>query len=62
MENNDMEKNQSSLDFEDQELSVFNQDKSEKNIIVAGDHTVNGSIEGAVISGLNAYKQIKKLK
>ena len=33
--------------------------KSEKNIIVAGDHTVNGSIEGAVISGLNAYKQIK---
>ena len=33
MENNDMEKNQSSLDFEDQELSVFNQDKSEKNII-----------------------------
>ena len=35
---------------------------SEKNIIVAGDHTVNGSIEGAVISGLNAYKQIKKLK
>ena len=36
--------------------------KSEKNIIVAGDHTVNGSIEGAVISGLNAYKQIKKLK
>ena len=35
--------------------------KSEKNIIVAGDHTVNGSIEGAVISGLNAYKQIKKL-
>ena len=35
--------------------------KSKKNIIVAGDHTVNGSIEGAVISGLNAYKQIKKL-
>ena len=32
---------------------------SEKNIIVAGDHTTNGSIEGAVISGLNAYKQIK---
>ena len=36
--------------------------KSEKNIIVAGDHTVNGSIEGAVISGLNAYKQTKKMK
>ena len=32
---------------------------SEKNIIVAGDHTTNGSIEGAVVSGLNAYKQIK---
>ena len=34
----------------------------EKNIIVAGDHTTNGSIEGAVISGLNAFKKIKKLK
>ena len=27
-------------------------------IIVAGDHTVNGSIEGAVISGLNSAYQI----
>ena len=32
---------------------------SEKNIIVAGDHMTNGSIDGAVISGLNAYKHIK---
>jgi len=28
------------------------------NIIVAGDHTVNGSIEGAVISGINSAYQI----
>ena len=32
---------------------------SQKNIIVAGDHMTNGSIDGAVISGLNAYKHIK---
>ena len=34
---------------------------SQKNIIVAGDHMTNGSIDGAVISGLNAYKHIKNL-
>ena len=34
---------------------------SQKNIIIAGDHTTNGSIEGAVISGLNAYKKIKNV-
>ena len=27
MENNDLEKNQSSLDFENEELSIFNQEK-----------------------------------
>jgi predicted NAD/FAD-dependent oxidoreductase len=30
------------------------------NIIVAGDHTVNGSIEGAVISGINTAHFITK--
>ena len=34
MENNDMEKTQSSLDFENQELSVFDKDESEKNIMI----------------------------
>ena len=34
MDNNDMEKTQSSLDFENQELSVFDKDESEKNIMI----------------------------
>ena len=33
MESNDMEKTQSSLGFENEELSIFSQEKSEKNII-----------------------------
>ena len=33
MENNDLEKNQSSLDFENEELSIFNQEKPVSKII-----------------------------
>ena len=33
MENNELEKAQSSLDFENEELSIFKQDAPEKNII-----------------------------
>ena len=33
MENNELEKAQSSLDFENEELSIFKQDDPEKNII-----------------------------
>ena len=33
MENNDLEKNQSSLDFENEELSIFNQEKQVSKII-----------------------------
>ena len=37
-----------------------NTNNIQDNIIVAGDHTVNGSIEGAVISGINAARFITK--
>ena len=33
MENNELEKAQSSLDFENEELDIFKQDVAEKNII-----------------------------
>ena len=33
MENNDLEKNQSSLDFENEELSIFNQEQTESKVI-----------------------------
>ena len=37
-----------------------NKIKQEGNVIFAGDHMVNGSIEGAAISGIKAYERIIK--
>ena len=37
-----------------------NKIKQEGNVIFAGDHMFNGSIEGAAISGIKAYERIIK--
>jgi len=46
----------------DQPTNYFFHSKSsiKDNIIIAGDHTVNGSIEGAIISGIKAADHITK--
>ena len=49
MENNDLEKNQSSLDFENEELSIFNQEKPVSKII--SDFKSIKQLDGFLIGG-----------
>ena len=46
----------------DQPTNYFFHNKSsiKGNIIIAGDHILNGSIEGAIISGIKAADHITK--
>ena len=55
MENNDLEKNQSSLDFENEELSIFNQEKPVSKII--SDFKPAEIKENAIVSSRRSSKK-----